>query len=36
MIASVLDSLSPEQTAVLAESLRKLQDFFQQEEQAHG
>ena len=31
MIASVLDSLSPEQTAVLAQSLEKLQDFFRQE-----
>ena len=34
MIASVLDSLSPEQTAVLAQSLEKLQDLFRQEEAA--
>ncbi len=36
MIASVLDSLSPEQAAVLAQSLEKLQDFFRQEEAAMG
>ena len=34
MIASVLETLSPEQTAVLAQSLEKLQDFFRQEEAA--
>lgn len=36
MIASVLDTLSPEQTAVLVQSLEKLQDFFRQEESAAG
>lgn len=36
MIASVLDTLSPEQTAILAQSLEKLQDFFRQEEAAMG
>lgn len=36
MIASVLDSLSPEQASVLAQSLEKLQDFFRQEEAAMG
>ena len=36
MIASVLDTLSPEQTAILAQSLEKLQDFFRQEEAAIG
>ncbi|MGI6181277.1 MAG: MarR family winged helix-turn-helix transcriptional regulator [Agathobaculum sp.] len=32
MVASVLETLSPEQTAVLAQSLAKLQDFFLSEE----
>ena len=36
MIASVLDTLSPEQTAILAQSFEKLQDFFRQEEAAMG
>ena len=36
MIASVLDTLSPEQTAILAQSLEKLQDFFRQVEAAMG
>ena len=34
MIASVMDTLSPEQAAILAQSLEKLQDFFRQEEAA--
>ena len=36
MIASVMETLSPEQAAVLAQSLEKLQDFFRQEESAAG
>ena len=36
MIASVMETLSPEQAAVLAQSLEKLQDFFRQEEAAMG
>ena len=36
MIASVLETLSPQQTAVLAQSLEKLQDFLQREEAAKG
>ncbi len=36
MIASVMDTLSPEQAAILAQSLEKLQDFFQQEEAGMG
>ena len=36
MIASVMETLSPEQAAVLAQSLEKLQDFFRQEESAVG
>ena len=32
MIASLVDTLSPEQTALLAQSLEKLQDFFRHEE----
>ena len=34
MISSILDTLSPEQSAVLAQSLEKLQDFFNREEAA--
>lgn len=34
MIASILDTLSPEQSTVLAQSLEKLQDFFLREEAA--
>ena len=34
MIASLVDTLSPEQTALLAQSLEKLQDFFRHEEAA--
>ena len=34
MISSNLDTLSPEQSAVLAQSLEKLQDFFNREEAA--
>ena len=34
MIASLVDTLSPEQTALLAQSLEKLQDFFRHEEVA--
>lgn len=34
MIASILDSMSPEQSAALAQSLEKLQDFFNREEAA--
>ena len=34
MIAAMLDDLSPEQAAVLAQSLQKLQAFFRQEEAA--
>ena len=34
MILSILDTLSPEQSAVLAQSLEKLQDFFNREEAA--
>ena len=36
MIASVMDTLSPEQAAILAQSLEKLQDFFQKEEAGMG
>lgn len=36
MIASVMEELSPEQAAVLAQSLEKLQDFFRREESAAG
>lgn len=32
MVNAVMDSLTPEQAAVLAQSLEKLQDFFSQEE----
>lgn len=34
MISSILDTLSPEQSTVLAQSLEKLQDFFLREEAA--
>lgn len=34
MIASLVDTLSPEQTALLVQSLEKLQDFFRHEEAA--
>jgi len=34
MIASLVDTLSPEQSTVLAQSLEKLQDFFLREEAA--
>ena len=34
MSASLVDTLSPEQTALLAQSLEKLQDFFRHEEAA--
>ena len=34
MIASLVDTLSPEQTALLAQSLEKRQDFFRHEEAA--
>lgn len=36
MVSSVMDTLSPEQSAVLAESLGKLQDFFLAEEAGIG
>lgn len=36
MISAVIDTLSPEQTTVLAQSLKKLQDFFLQEEAEIG
>lgn len=36
MIASMMETLSPEQAAVLAQSLEKLQDFFRREESAAG
>ena len=36
MIASLVDTLSPEQTALLAQSLEKLQDFFRHESVVQG
>ncbi|MDO4271072.1 MAG: MarR family winged helix-turn-helix transcriptional regulator [Eubacteriales bacterium] len=36
MVASVMDTLTPEQAAVLAQSLEKLQDFFLSEESGSG
>lgn len=36
MISSILDTLSPEQTTILAQSLEKLQNFFIQEEAEIG
>lgn len=36
MVAAVLEGLTPEQTAVLAQSLQKLQDFFRREEGEDG
>ncbi|MFR3787452.1 MarR family winged helix-turn-helix transcriptional regulator [Agathobaculum desmolans] len=36
MVSAVVDTLTPEQAAVLAQSLEKLQDFFRQEEGAAG